>query len=134
MTVKRKWVREDVVLAIHDTQISEHGGRPGIRDLGLVQSALSRPVNIAHYGKSSIAEIAAAHAYGLAKNHGFVDGNKRTAYVVALVFLLDNGYEFLGEDTESVIVMVAVACGALSEKELARWFSRNIRRSKHHNS
>ncbi len=131
MKTKWSWVREDVVLAIHNRQLREHGGLSGIRDLGLVQSALSRPQNLAHYGKPDVAMLAASYAYGLTKNHGFVDGNKRTAYVVTLVFLLDNGFEFIGEDMDSVIIMLAVASGKISEKQLAEWFHKNIRRVKH---
>jgi death-on-curing protein len=76
-----RWVAKDVVLAIHDRQIAEHGGTPGIRDVGIVDSALARPQNLDAYGQPDIADLAAAYAYGIAKNHGFADGNKRTAWV-----------------------------------------------------
>ncbi len=118
------------MLAIHDVQISEHGGLAGIRDLGLVRSVLSRPSNLAQHGKPSVSALAAAYAYGLSKNHGFVDGNKRTAYIVALVFLLDNGFEFVGEDADSVVTMLALASRKITEKQLSDWFQRNIRKTK----
>jgi death on curing protein len=119
------------VIALHDSQLREHAGLSGVRDLGLVQSALARPQNLAHYGKPDVVTLAAAYVYGLAKNHGFVDGNKRTAYVTALVFLLDNGFDFIGEDADSVVTMLAVASNKMNEDQLAEWFRKNIRRIKH---
>lgn len=86
-----KWVTEKTVLAIHDEQIAEHGGMPGVRDMALVESAIHRPQNIAAYGDPDVAEFAAAYAHGICSNHGFLDGNKRTAFVTAYVFLLDQG-------------------------------------------
>ena len=121
------WVSEDVVWAIHDEQVAEHGGLGGIRDMALVRSALARPQNLSAYEVPDAADLAAAYAYGLARNHGFSDGNKRTAYVVALVFLLDNGYEFVGTDVESVGMMVRVAAGEVGERQLAAWFRGAIR-------
>jgi len=121
-----KWVREDTVVAIHDEQIAEHGGPGGVRYLALVQSVLARPRNLAAHGEPDVAALAAAYAYGLARNHGFSDGNKRTAFVVALVFLLANGFELTVSDTESVATMLAVAAGQIAEDALADWFGRNI--------
>lgn len=117
-----RWVTEDVVLAIHDEQIAEHGGGVGVRDLALVHSALSRPRNLAAYGDPDVADLAAAYAFGIARNHGFVDGNKRTAFVVAYVFLLDQGYQLTASDAEAVRVMVSLAAGEIEEVELAMWF------------
>jgi death-on-curing protein len=117
-----RWVTEDVVLAIHDEQIAEHGGGVGVRDLALVQSAFGRPRNLAAYGDPDVAALAAAYAYGIARNHGFVDGNKRTAFVVAYVFLLDQGYELTASDVEAVRIMVSLAAGDTDEFELAGWF------------
>jgi death-on-curing protein len=94
----------------------------------LVQSALARPQNVAAYGEPDAAALAAAYACGLSRNHGFFDGNKRTAYVVALVFLLDNGRTFTGTDADSVATMLAVAAGELSEDALAAWFRERLRR------
>ena len=117
-----RWVAEAVVFAIHDAQLAEHGGMAGVRDRTLVESALHRPRNLDVYGEPNVADLAAAYAYGICRNHGFVDGNKRTAYVVAYVFLLDNGYDLAATDAESVATMLMVAGGELPEPELAAWF------------
>ena len=121
------WVSEKTVLAIHDEQLAEHSGMPGVRDMALVQSALHRPQNLAAYGAPDIADLAAAYAYGISRNHGFLDGNKRTAFVVAYVFLLDHGYELMASDQDTVSTMLAVAAGEMSEVELAVWFRGYIR-------
>ena len=117
-----RWVGLDVVLAIHDRQLAEHGGLDGVRDAGAVESALARPQNAAAYGKPDAADPAAAYALGLAKNHGFADGNKRTAWVVARLFLADNGHRLRFEKAEAVKIVEAVAGGSCSEAELADWF------------
>jgi death-on-curing protein len=122
-----KWVSEKTVLAIHDEQLAEHGGMPGLRNMTLVESALHRPQNLAAYGAPDIADLAAAYAYGISHSHGFLDGNKRTAFVVAYVFLLDQGYELMASDQEAVTTMLAVAAGEMSELELAVWFRGYIR-------
>lgn len=114
-------------MAIHDEQLAEHGGLAGVRDLALVQSALARPHNLAAYGSPDVADFAAAYAYGLAQIHGFIDGNKRTAFVVAAVFLLDHGFDIAATDPEIVQTMLAVAEGTLSETGLAAWFRTVIR-------
>lgn len=116
------WLRQDVVLALHDEQIAEHGGLSGIRDLALVESALGRPLNLAAYGNPDAADLAAAYAFGLARNHPFSDGNKRTAAVVALTFLLLNDVQFAITEAELVVMTLALAAGDLSEDEVARWF------------
>lgn len=113
---------ESAVMAIHDAQIAEHGGLNGVRDLTVIQSALARPINLWNYESPDAAALAAAYAFGLAKNHGFIDGNKRVAFVVADTFLDMNGYEFLPEEKEIVRVMLAVAAGEMSEDALAAWF------------
>jgi death-on-curing protein len=124
----RDWlrIRKDTVLAIHDEQIAEHGGLPGVRDLALMQSALARPRNAAAYGVPDVATLAAAYAYGLARNHPFQDGNKRTAFVVALVFLLVNGWDFQASDEEAVAIILSLAAGEIDEEALAIWFRQNI--------
>ena len=122
-----RWISEATVLAIHEEQLAEHGGMTGVRDMGLVLSALARPKNLAAYGAPDLADLAAAYAYGLSRNHGFMDGNKRTAFVVALVFLLDHGYSLIAGDQESVTAMLAIADDAMSEAELAVWFRAYIR-------
>ncbi len=126
-TADWKWVSEKTALAIHDEQLAEHGGMSGVREMSLVQSALHRPQNSAAYGAPDIADLAAAYAYGISRNHGFLDGNKRTAFVVAYVFLLDQGYELIASDQEAVTTMLAVAAGEISEVELAVWFRGYIR-------
>jgi death-on-curing protein len=121
-----KWVALDVVLAIHDRQIAEHGGPAGTRDLALVEPALARPQNLAAYGEPDAADLAAAYAHAIAKNHGFSDGNKRTAWVVARLFLRLNGVILKFEPAAAVTVMLRVAGGTISETELAAWFRDRI--------
>jgi death-on-curing protein len=116
------WVALDVVLAIHDRQIAEHGGLAGTRDAALVDSALARPQNLAAYGKPDAAELAAAYAYALAKNHGFSDGNKRSAWVVARLFLWLNGVTLKFNPADAVALMLGVAGGKVSKPQLAFWF------------
>ena len=116
------WVPLNAVLAIHDEQISEHGGIRGVRDPAVVESALARPRHRFAYGKPDAAALAAAYAFGLCSNHGFFDGNKRTAYVVAETFLDLNGYSVEASDREVVTTMLAVASGVMPEGQLERWF------------
>jgi death-on-curing protein len=117
-----RWVGLAAVHAIHDRQLAEHGGLPGVRDLGAIESALARPQNLAAYGEPDAADLTAAYAYGLARNHGFADGNKRTAWVAARLFLADNGYQLRFEPIDAVRTVEAVAAGALDEVALAAWF------------
>ncbi len=121
------WVPLDAVLAIHDEQISEHGGIGGVRDFAAVDSALARPRNLVAYGNSDAAALAVAYAFGLSSNHGFLDGNKRTAYVVAETFLDLNGYMMDAPDEAVVSTMLAVASGVMPEEQLAKWFRSFIR-------
>lgn len=121
-----RWVAMDVVFAIHDAQLAEHGGLPGARDATLVQSAMDRPRNLANYATPDVADLAASYAFGLARNHGFIDGNKRTAFVVALVFLLDHGFALAASDEDAITVMLAMAAGDMSEQALAAWFRAEI--------
>ena len=116
------WVPLDAVLAIHDEQISEHGGIRGTRDLAVVDSALARPQNLLAYGTPDAAGLAAAYGFGLCNNQGFLDGKKRTAYVVAETFLDLNGYAVTASDEQVVTTMLAVASGVMSEEQLAKWF------------
>lgn len=117
-----RWIDIAVIIAIHDRQLAEHGGSEGIRDLGAVESALARAINTANYGQVDAAALAAAFAHGLAKNHGFVDGNKRTAWIAARLFLVDNGFRLSFDPLEAVRLMEGVASGAVSQTELAGWF------------
>jgi death-on-curing protein len=117
-----RWVGADLVYALHDRQLAEHGGPDGVRDPGAVESALARPMNLAAYGKPDAADLAAAYAFGLARNQGFVDGNKRTAWVVARLFLADNGYRLRFDPVEAVKTVETLAAGSLGESQLAAWF------------
>ena len=121
-----RWVGASVVYAIHDRQLAEHGGMDGIRDRGAIESALARPLNVAGYGRPDAADLAAAYAYGLARNHGFVDGNKRTAWVVARLFLADNDLSLSFDPVDAIRTMEGVAAGRLDEAQLARWFRKRI--------
>lgn len=121
------WVSFDAVLAIHDEQISEHGGIGGVRDLAVLDSALARPRNLLAYGNPDAAALAVAYAFGLCKNHGFLDGNKRTAYVVAETFLDLNGCAMDAPDEAVVNTMLAAASGVLPEEQVAKWFRSSIR-------
>ena len=121
------WIIDEVVLAIHDEQLAEHGGLAGIRDLGSVQSALGRPRNLASYENcEDIARLAAAYAFGIARNHGFADGNKRTALVVADLFLMLNGHQLNSSPAENVLTVLDVADGSMSELGLAEWMRSKI--------
>jgi death-on-curing protein len=122
------WLRLEAILAAHDQQLAEHGGGAGIRDRGLLESALARPLNLHAYGEPSLAKLAAAYAFGIAKNHPFVDGNKRTALVAAELFLGVNGYDLVADDVEVVKVFLALAAGEINEQELAAWIDRNSRK------
>lgn len=121
-----RWIGPKTVYAVHDRQLAEHGGLDGIRDQGAVESALARPQNRAVYDNPDAAALAAAYAYGLARNHGFADGNKRTAWVVARLFLADNGCRLRFDKLEAVRIVEAVAAGSLSEEDLAAWFRTHL--------
>ena len=119
------WVKDEVVLAVHNRQLAEHGGGEGIRDLSLLDSALHKPKNLYHYSdpKPTLAAMAAAYAYGICNNHPFVDGNKRTAFVICQLFLNLNGVELLTSQTEKYETFLQLAAGDISERELAAWIS-----------
>jgi death on curing protein len=123
-----RWITDAAVFAIHDQQIAEHGGLAGVRDQSLLLSALARPRNLAAYGDPDLADLAAAYAVGIARNHAFLDGNKRTGWVVAEAFLLKNGYELIASDHDGVITMLAVADGSLPEPDFAAWLRQWMRR------
>ena len=122
------WIADGVVLAIHRRQLAEHGGLEGIRDEGLLESALYRAQNLLAYSESlpDVASLAAAYAYGIVKNHPFVDGNKRTAYVVMRTFLKLNGYDIQSSSEEKYQVWISLAEGKLSENELASWVRKHL--------
>ena len=124
-----RWLTIDVILAIHDEQLAEHGGRPGIRDLGLLESALARPVNRAAYTAATAFDVAAAYAFGIIRDHPFVDGNKRVAFLAAALFLLEHGWEVAATDEAIVTEMLSLAKGGVDEGAFASWLSRNTRRT-----
>lgn len=119
------WIEADVVLAVHDEQLAEHGGSAGIRDSGLLESALARPKNLTAYGDPDFADLAASYGFGIARNHPFVDGNKRTAFVSTELFLRLNGYRLAADDQSCVLTMLAVAAGDIDEAAFAEWLRRH---------
>lgn len=119
------WIAKAVVLAIHDAQLSEHGGAVGIKDEGLLDSALARPANLTSYGDPDIFDLAAAYAYGISRNHPFVDGNKRVSLVTTELFLDLNGYALDADDADCLIQWLALAAGELSEAQLAAWLRKH---------
>ena len=116
------WVALDVALTAHDEQLAEHGGAASVRHPAMLESALARPLNLVAYGAPDAADLAAAYAFGIARNHPFVDGNKRTAAVVSETFLLLNGFALSCGDDELVATFLALAAGALAPDPLAPWF------------
>ncbi|MBA3027307.1 MAG: type II toxin-antitoxin system death-on-curing family toxin [Desulfobacteraceae bacterium] len=123
-----QWIDISVVLAIHEQQIAEHGGLLGIRDWGAIESALGRPQNFLLYETPAIFDLAAAYGFGLARNHGFVDGNKRTAYVVSRLFLILNGQDIHATAVEKVRIFVKVGNGEMDQPALAEWLrSRSLK-------
>jgi death-on-curing protein len=123
-----KWLPHAAVLAIHERQLAEHGGATGIRDQGLLDSAFDRAQNKFAYGTPDLFELAAAYAFGVAKNHPFVDGNKRTALVAPFTFLRLNGYRMPTTQVENASIFMKLAAGEITEDELAAWFRKNAMR------
>lgn len=119
------WIDPVVIRAVHEEQLAEHGGAVGTRDGSLLESALARPLHLAAYGDPDVAALAAAYGYGLAKNHPFIDGNKRTAFVAVELFLALNGVVLTAGDADCVITMLAVASGELDEAGFADWVRRH---------
>jgi len=119
------WLDRAAIQAIHEEQLAEHGGGVGVRDEGLMDSALARPQQLAHYGTPDAAAVAAAYGFGLARNHPFVDGNKRTAFVATELFLALNGYDLVADDEECVLTVLALASGTLTEEAFAVWIRQN---------
>lgn len=123
------WITKAVVLAIHERQLSEHGGGSGVRDDGLLESALGKPKNLFSYreGQIDLAAMAASYAFGIARNHPFIDGNKRSALVVSRTFLRLNGADIDATKEDKYLTFLALAAGDVSEEELAAWFRKSIR-------
>jgi death-on-curing protein len=115
------WLKREFIIAVHERLIADHGGGSGLRDEGLLESALARPQHQFHYGEPSLTGLAAAYAVGIAKNHAFVDGNKRTAFVAAVVFLERNGLHLNASEAEATIAMLRVAEGSMTQKQFTRW-------------
>lgn len=116
-----KWIDEDTALMLHQMSIQNYGGLDGIRDIGLLQSALARPQNIAAYGAADIFLLAAAYGFGIARNHPFLDGNKRTAFLCCIAFLRMHGESFRATQAEAAAAFLELAAGNLSEEALAAW-------------
>ena len=122
------WINLRVIKAFHDRQIKEHGGLPGLRDEGLLSSALSRPENAYQYSnpKPDVAELAAAYGFGLSKNHPFNDANKRTALIAMRLFLKLNGYDLTASPEDKYRMIIRVAASDISEDELAQWLRKHV--------
>lgn len=126
MRAEPRWVSLRTVLSIHEAHVRRFGGAPGIRDLGLLESALAKPRHLFAYEKPGLARLAAAYAAGVVQNHPFIDGNKRTAFLTAAIFLLDNGKRLTTPQPETVIAMLRLAAGDWSEIEFAIWLERHL--------
>jgi death-on-curing protein len=127
---KPAWLKKEAVLAMHDRLLAEHGGSAGVRDEALLESALARPQNLLAYGKLSMFDLAAAYACGIIKNHPFVDGNKRTGFMAAFVFLGINKIDLVASESDVVLQTLAVAANELTEKAYASWLKENSRAGK----
>ena len=119
------WLTRDIIIAIHDEQLAIHGGASGLRDEGMPASALDRPRNKWLYEQAEIPELAAAYAFGMARNHPFVDGNKRTSLLALYTFLGVNGIDFVVPEAEAAAIILALAAGEVSEESLTRWIGDN---------
>ncbi len=120
------WIDPVVIEAIHDAQLAEHGGLAGVRDAGMLASALARPTNLALYGDADVAALAAAYGYGISRNHAFIDGNKRTGFVAVELFCALNGQELIANDAACVLTMLAVAAGEITEDAFADWIRAHL--------
>jgi death-on-curing protein len=123
------WLDRGDVLAIHDLMLADYGGAAGVRDENMLESALAKPRNLFAYEKPTTAEMAAAYASGIVKNHPFVDGNKRTGFMTAMAFMELNGLEFIATESDAVIQTLALAAGALDEAGYAAWLKKNSRKT-----
>lgn len=120
-----RWLTLEEVKVAHEKQLKRFGGPGGLRDAGALESALGRPVNRFHYGETDLAALAAAYAFGLARNHAFVDGNKRIAFVAMVAFLRRNGVPFTPDQAQTTVIILALAAGEVSEESLTRWIRDN---------
>ena len=124
------WITYEQAVAIHSRQLRRFGGAPGLRDEGMLRSALERPVNKWRYEQAPLDELAAAYAFGLAKNHAFVDGNKRTGWLAAELFLVLNGYRFLCDDATLVLSVERLAAGNTTQEQFAAWIREHLEESR----
>ncbi len=122
-----RWVNRHALLLLHDESLAEHGGGSGLRDEGLFESALARPINLAAYGAPDLAALAASYGVALAKNHAFVDGNKRVAFLAVGLFLSNNGHRLACTQVEATLTMLAVAAGTLDEQGFAAWLRAHVK-------
>jgi death-on-curing protein len=122
-----KWITREIVLAAHRRSLQDHSGAEGIRDEGRLESALGRPPHMATYGEPTLFELAASYGFGLVKNHPFVDGNKRMAYLTTYVFLGMNGHELDADEAEAAAITLDLAAGAVSEEDFAIWLQANCK-------
>jgi death-on-curing protein len=126
--VNWRWINKQALLLLHDESLAMHGGLSGLRDEGLLDSALARPLNLAAYGEPDVAELAASYGVGLAKNHPFADGNKRAAFLAVGLFLYLNGYRLTATQADATLTMLAVAAGDMNEPAFADWIRTHIER------
>jgi death on curing protein len=120
------WVDRATVLIGHSESLAAHGGAGGVRDLGLLESAMARPQNLHAYGEGDVAALAAAYAFGIIRNHPFVDGNKRTAFLTAALFLELNGFRFVASEADVIVRTLALAASEINEAEFASWLRENV--------
>ena len=125
--MKWRWIDRRALLLLHAESIAEHGGAAGIRDEGLLESALARPLNLQNYGNPDVAELAAAYGVGIAKNHAFVDGNKRAAFLAVGLFLALNGQRLVATQADATLTMLGLAAGSVDEASFAAWLRAHIR-------
>jgi death-on-curing protein len=125
MSTSWVWIEEELILAVHDRLLAVHGGSVGLRDRGLLDSALARPRNLAAYGTEDIFRLAAAYAAGIVRNHPFVDGNKRAGFMATLVFLGRNGQTLRAPEAEATHAVLSLAVGEMEEEHFAIWLSEN---------
>ncbi len=120
------WIASNVLYAVHDEQLAEHGGLVGLRDANALESAIARAQQLAHYGAPDVAELAAAYGFGIARNHPFSDGNKRTAFVAVELFLALNGHELTADDADCILTMLRLAAGDTEEAAFAQWIREHL--------
>ena len=124
-----RWIDRRLLVILHDESLAEHGGASGLRDAGLLESALARPLNLVAYGDPDVADLAAAYAVGLAKNHAFVDGNKRVAFLAVGLFLRLNGHRLTASQADATVTMLGVAAGEINEPDFAQWLRTHSERT-----